>query len=373
MDNRKLQFRVGVMVFSTGLIAAILILILGERPASFRETYPLYVTFPDAPSVTRDTPVRTSGILIGRVTDVDLLREGGVEVTVGIYEDVSLPANDVCQVKSSLLGDAEVRFLLPPGQKASKQSLAPESRLEGQVAADPIEVVSRLQGSLSQAIGSVSGTSKDLGELIRHVGDVLDRNEQHIDEIITQSNETLAMVKNTAKFSNDLFSDEKFREDLRREVQQLPEMFREARDTVSTLRKTMDNMNHTMGLVDQNLENIKDFTEPLGDNGPGIVNRMNESVDKLNRLMSEMEVFSKAMNSDQGSLGKLVKDDELYEHLNRAARNVDEVSSRLKPIVNDVRIISDNLARHPGSILRDAVKPGNGTKGLPPGPASGKW
>jgi phospholipid/cholesterol/gamma-HCH transport system substrate-binding protein len=366
MDNRKLQFRVGVMVFATGLITASLILILGGEPRTFREKYPLYITFPDAPSVTVNTPVRTSGILIGRVDGVELLREGGVRLTVGIYDDVSLPANEVCQIKSSLLGDSEVRFLLPAGQKASSKSLAPETELEGQVAADPIEVVGRLQGSLSEAIGSVSVTSKDLGELIRHVGDMLDRNEKHIDEIITQSNEALTMVKNTAQFSNDLFKDEKFREDLRREVQQLPDMFREARDTVSTLRKTMDNMNHTMGLVDQNLENIKDFTEPLGDNGPGIVSRMNESVDKLNRLMSEMEVFSKAINSDQGSLGKLVNDDELYEHLNRAAKNVEDVSSKLRPIVNDVRIISDNLARHPGSILRDAVKPGNGTKGLPP-------
>jgi phospholipid/cholesterol/gamma-HCH transport system substrate-binding protein len=366
MDNRKLQFRVGVMVFATGLIGAILILLLGERPTAFREKYPLYITFPDAPSVTRDTPVRTSGILIGRVDDVELLREGGVRVTVGIYDDVSLPINDVCEVKSSLLGDSELRFRLPPGRKASEESLAPGTELDGRVAADPIQVVSELQGSLSEAIGSVSGTSKDLGDLIRHVGDVLDRNEKQIDAIITQSNEALAMVKNTAQFSNDLFSDEKFRDDLRREVQQLPDMFREARDTVSALRKTMDNMNHTMGLVDQNLENIKDFTEPLGDNGPGIVSRMNESVDKLNRLMSEMEVFSKAMNSNEGSLGRLVKDDELYEHLNRAARNVEEVSAKLRPIVNAVRIISDNLARHPGSILRDAVKPGNGTKGLPP-------
>ena len=87
-------------------------------------------------------------------------------------------------------------------------------------------------------------------------------------------------------------------------------------------------MNHTMGQVDENLENIKNFTEPLGDNGPGIVNRMNDSVEKLNHLMSEMEVFSKAINSDQGSLGKLVNDDELYEHLNRTARNVEEISSR---------------------------------------------
>ena len=195
----------------------------------------------------------------------------------------------------------------------------------------------------------------------------MDQNEKKINNIIGQTDETLSLVKNSVQFTNDLLSDEKFRQDLTAEVRHLPEMFREARETVSSLRGTMDNMNHTMGLVDANLENIKNFTEPLGENGPNIVEQMNESVAKLNNLMAEMEAFGKAINTEQGSLGKLVRDDELYEHLNRAARNVEEVSCRLRPIVNDVRIISDKLARHPGSILRDAVKPDSGTKGLPPG------
>lgn len=367
MDDRVLQFRVGAVLFGTGLVAAILILMLGDRPAAFQKTYPLHITFTDAPSVTRDTPVRKSGILVGRVTDVELLRDGNVRVTVGIHDGVSLPANEVCQVKASLLGDAELRFLLPPGQAASAESLSPGATIEGQVAADPIEVVSRLQGSLSMAIGSVSQTSEDLGSVIRKVGDLLEQHEQRIHEIIADTNETLTMVKSTVSFTNELLSDEEFRSNLKTEVEQLPEMFREARETVSTLRTTMDNMNRTMGLVDTNLENIKEFTEPLGDNGATIVERMNASVDKLNRLMSEMELFAKAINSDQGTLGRLINDDELYRHLNSAAKNVEEVSGRLRPIINDVRIVSDRLARHPGSILRDAVKPGPGTKGLPPG------
>ena len=156
MDERVLQFRVGVMVFATGLITAILILLLGDRPAILQGTYPLEIDFADAPSVTKDTPIRKSGILVGRVKSVELLREGGVRVTAAIHDDVSLAANEVCQVKSSLLGDAELRFMLPPGQKASEKSLTPDSTVQGQMAADPIEVVSQLQGSLSQAIGSVA-------------------------------------------------------------------------------------------------------------------------------------------------------------------------------------------------------------------------
>ena len=57
-----------------------------------------------------------------------------------------------------------------------------------------------------------------------------------------------------------------------------------------------------------------------------------------------------------------MNDRQLYDRLNRAARNIDEVSERLKPIVDDARVITDKMARHPGVIIRDAIKPGVGIK-----------
>jgi phospholipid/cholesterol/gamma-HCH transport system substrate-binding protein len=52
----------------------------------------------------------------------------------------------------------------------------------------------------------------------------------------------------------------------------------------------------------------------------------------------------------------------LYDRLNHAARNLDEVSQRLKPIVDDARVFMDKVARHPGAPIRDAIRPGPGIK-----------
>jgi phospholipid/cholesterol/gamma-HCH transport system substrate-binding protein len=57
-----------------------------------------------------------------------------------------------------------------------------------------------------------------------------------------------------------------------------------------------------------------------------------------------------------------LKDRQLYDRLNHAAKNLDEVSLRLKPIVEDARVFMDKLARHPGAPIRDAIKPGPGIK-----------
>ncbi|MBN1588862.1 MAG: MCE family protein [Pirellulales bacterium] len=366
MNEQILKFWVGVMVVSTLLIVGILILWLGNTPAIFQKTYTVYVDFNDAPSVTPNTPIRKSGILIGRVKNVELLREGGVRVTAAVHSDVDLPTNEVCQVKTSFLGDAEIEFALPPGVQAAKKSIAPETVLKGKRAADPLAAVANLEANLSDAVNSVSGASQKFADTLGKIDTILGENETHISSIVQQTDETLKLLKKTTQFTSDLLDNPEFSEELKAEVRQLPQTLREARTTIVQMRTTMQNMDNTMGLVDANLRNIKDFTEPLGENGRGIVEQIDQSVRRLNNLMVEMESFGKSINSQDGTLGRLVKDDELYQRLNQTVRNVEEISYRIKPIINDVRIISDKLARHPGAILRDAVRPGPGTKGLPP-------
>jgi len=42
---------------------------------------------------------------------------------------------------------------------------------------------------------------------------------------------------------------------------------------------------------------------------------------------------------------------------------MEQVSRDLKPIIDDARTVSDRMARNPGSMIRDAIKPGPGVKG----------
>ena len=62
----------GLNIVASLIIAAILVLLFGEMPRLVRSTYTVFMSFPSAPGVTVDTPVRKSGILIGRVSDVRL-------------------------------------------------------------------------------------------------------------------------------------------------------------------------------------------------------------------------------------------------------------------------------------------------------------
>ncbi len=89
MDERVIKFRVGVMVLATLFIAGILMLAVRRYAGRWCATcIPIYMHFDDAPGVTEGTPVRKSGILIGRVRTVRFAEQGGVIVEAEIYRNV---------------------------------------------------------------------------------------------------------------------------------------------------------------------------------------------------------------------------------------------------------------------------------------------
>jgi ABC-type transporter Mla subunit MlaD len=106
VNERTLQFRVGVMVLATALIAGILIIVFNQTPLWTR-TYTVRILLPEARGVTEGTPVRKRGILIGRVTGVELAQDG-VLVTARIEARYSIDPRETVLLRNTLLGDAEL-------------------------------------------------------------------------------------------------------------------------------------------------------------------------------------------------------------------------------------------------------------------------
>jgi len=84
MDERVMQFRVGVMILAALLVAVILALVFGGVPSPFRKAYTIQVKFSSAPGVSVGTPVRKSGIRIGEVSSVEFAADDQVLVTLRI-------------------------------------------------------------------------------------------------------------------------------------------------------------------------------------------------------------------------------------------------------------------------------------------------
>jgi phospholipid/cholesterol/gamma-HCH transport system substrate-binding protein len=92
------------------------VLILGGLPSLLEKSYTLHVKFPTASGLTTGAAVRKSGIRIGEVTNIALAPDDQVLVTLRINSNYTIRHDEVCRLKTSLLGDAWVEF--EPAQAA---------------------------------------------------------------------------------------------------------------------------------------------------------------------------------------------------------------------------------------------------------------
>jgi len=70
MNERVMQFRIGMFVIVAGLVLSMLIVWFGESPSLFRQYTYLTAHFVSAPAIAENIPVRKSGIRIGEVASI---------------------------------------------------------------------------------------------------------------------------------------------------------------------------------------------------------------------------------------------------------------------------------------------------------------
>jgi phospholipid/cholesterol/gamma-HCH transport system substrate-binding protein len=243
----------------------------------------------------------------------------------------------------------------PPPRRAAEVPVPEGAIIEGRVGAGPLEALETLQDDFKRAADSLSLAGNEVGGLARNLNGLFERNEQQIDRIINQADRALASFELAMNSVNDILGDPEVRANLKQTLRDLPTLLQETQRAISSIEGAMR-------LVESNLQNLEGFTGPLGERGATIVGNVDSSIARLNQVLGQLELFSRSLNSREGTLGQLISNPEIYNQINEAVATVNELTKELRPILKDARIFSDQLARHPGVILRDAIKPRSGTK-----------
>ena len=365
MNERQLEFRVGLFVIVASTLAAIMIFQFGRFRHFWEPHYLLAIHFPSAPGVYESTPVRRNGIAVGSVREVVFEEEqGGVLVVVEIREGVRLRRDAEPRLVRSLLGDASIDF--SPG--GSKEFIEPGTRLEGLTASDPMEVVTRMEATVNTAITSFTATSQEWEKVARNLNSLMQTNEGNLNTVIAEAATSLRQFTVTMKNAdrtlveaNNLIADPQLQENMRRSIAALPELVEETRATISTVKTAVSK-------ADQNLENLAAVTQPLAGHSESIVVRLDSTLKNLESLSGELNDFAQLTTKEDGTLHRFVADPELYENLNRSAMSLSLLLKNLDPILQDMRIFSDKVARHPELIgVGGALKGSTGLKDPEPG------
>jgi phospholipid/cholesterol/gamma-HCH transport system substrate-binding protein len=360
MSEGQLQFRVGMFVIVSILTAMGLVLRFGEMKWMWEEYYTIAVHFDEAPGVHPQTGVRKSGVPIGHVRELLFDdKEGGVTAILNIQKRHTLRKDSKARLSVSLLGDSTVEFT--PG--VSKETLSPSSRIEGEPSPNPMEIIARMQSRVDETLASFASTSKEWQRVAKNVNGVMETHRGHIGQVVEEAAQSMHELTQTLKSANTIMGDPQTISGIRDTLAAMPEMVQETQAAIKAIRGAISK-------ADQALGNIARVTAPLADRSESISESLDKSLVNVESLLTDLSKFARLLTDEDGSLKMLATDPALYRNLNRSAGSLNTLLTNLQPVMDDMRVLSDKLARHPELLgVRGAFQGSTGLKTSEDAPA----
>lgn len=375
MSNRAQEFRVGVVSLVIAGVGALLATVgTGVQLPIGNSSYTIKIRTDRAPGVGPNTPVRKDGVVIGRVESAEFLAEGGVLITAAIQPGSPIYQTDTCRIRpSSLFGDAVINFAYA-GDGGQPQRVEPDSLVTAAALPDPVEALTSLQVDVQPTIDSIGRAATSIEELTTRVnlalGDDFGADQMNglLEEMTVSMRdfqETMQVMSKTMNQIDTLVSDP----GLQKAVDDFPALMGDARTTVQKAAETLDSFGGVVISAETNLKNLEGFTEPLGAQGPEMSQKLISAVDNLDRVLADASRFVGTVTDSRGSLNRLLNDPDLYDEVIRAVSNanvvlyhLDQRLQQLRPVLDDIRVFSDKVAREPGRLVGGALNRGPGLK-----------
>jgi phospholipid/cholesterol/gamma-HCH transport system substrate-binding protein len=285
--TRDRELWVGIFVV-VGIIATFAVLFVMTDAATFRGRYIVTTFVTNAGGIRRGDPVQMRGVNIGRVQRFRMAPEG-VAIRLEIEGEYDIPKDSHVELKSSGLLGGVVADVVPgrsesvlkngdiiPGK--SEEAMADTTnRIAGQVDT----VLKRMDTLLSkETIDDVHGSTADLRKLLQQLNAT----------VAEQRSELLTLNRSLRKSSEGI-----------------------ERATAGIEKVT------TAPELDRTIKRLDTLTQ-----------RIDEVTSTLDRSSRSLESVMSRIDRGEGTLGKLTRDDALYNNLNAAAVNLNKLAEDIR-------------------------------------------
>lgn len=283
MSKFAKEIQIGVVA-----IVGILVLYLGlqflKGLTMFSSDSKYYVRFDNISGLTASSPIYANGFKVGVVESIayDFNSQNHIVAVVGLNKEMRLPKESRAEIVSDLLGNIKLELVLGPNPT---DLVAPGDTILGGVHA----------GVMSMASGVVPQIQAMLPKL---------------DSILTSVNMLLAdpALKNSLHHIDDITGN-------------LTKTTNELNMLTSSLNQQMPSM---LKNADGMLANANEFTHQLNELD------LAATMAKVNNTLQNVEQMTAKLNSNEGTLGLLMRDPELYNNLNSTMMHADSLVIDLK-------------------------------------------
>ncbi len=336
---RWAQLRVGFMAIAAMAIAAVLIFLLTSQKPIWMSYVTIYTYMDDAASLTKGSPVRLNGILIGNVDGVELSGSHApnriVRVVMKVRRDhlKDIPIDSIAGIDSeNVLGAKFINIAMG----RSNLTVQPNGEVKSEPSAEIQELVKKgfgifdsaqaILGRLDTIVGLIESGKGSLGKFLK--------DEEFYNQLVktvTELQEVTSTLSSGKGTIGKLLYDESLYTEAQASVAKLdqvisdlqagqgtagkllkdPALFDETRASIADVRKLLDDLNAGKGTAGKLLKDEDAYKQIHG-----VLGKIDTTLDKV--------------NSGQGTIGQLLANPQLYDSVNG-------LSKELHDLVKDIR------------------------------------
>jgi phospholipid/cholesterol/gamma-HCH transport system substrate-binding protein len=279
LRKQRTDLWVGLFVFLGLAFMGALVVRFGSFSDRLRDTYYLYVTYPDAGDIVRGAPVRLGGAKVGVVSGSPVLNDDytGVKITLEIHREKRIPVGSKFSVSSSgLMGDLYIRIKSPakPSGKYFKEGASIKGDSAGgldklqEEAGELSDQVKVMMADISKAVQAMDktlskidngllsdenvGNFKDILADLKETGENFKESSAKLGPLLDTGKEAAEEVKEAAKGAKVAFAKAGETFDTTKEVIKKAEPAMEKLDpTITELKETLAKINAALDKVTQ--------------------------------------------------------------------------------------------------------------------------
>ena len=251
-----------------------------------------FVTYDNVEGLAKASPVTINGLLVGKVKDITFLNnQGKLLVSFSITEsDFEFSKNSLVRIYSSgLLGGKSLG--LYPEYDPENRAVSGDT-LVGSVEDDMLVAVTKALGPLED---KVNNTLVTLDVLLHSITDILDpKTRANLQKSIANLHTTMESLNGASSSLNGL------------------------------LKENKTSLNNTFANLENMTTNFNSLSDSLSKLETG------KLFSELQNVVTRFDTITSALEKGEGSMGKLLTDEQLYENLKGASKQLDELLEDVK-------------------------------------------
>ncbi len=284
------EFKVGLL----GITAVVLVIfgynyLKGEN--LFEQTRTFYVVYDDVEGLSKSSEITINGLRIGTVSNIRFLNDSGkILVTLTVNNNFEFSKNSIAKIYGGdFIGGKSMAIV--PDYSISEVAVSGDT-LPGQVDEGLMELVNEKLTPLQQKL---ENALVDVDTMLTSINKVFDaETRSSLKKSVLHLDEALVSFKNTSEEANALLKDNKasFSETLAN--------FNKASEKLVSISDTLANAN------------------------------INESIANLSKTLDNLNNIAEGLENGEGNLGKLLKDENLYDNLEASTKQLEELLQDMK-------------------------------------------